>query len=262
MSTPTDHHAELIAGSDRACINCGASLGVEQKFCGQCGQAAPTYRLTVHDLVHDLIHAFFHVDRSILSLIRSLIVRPGVVAREYIQGKRKRYFGPFVFLIVMVGVSAVLISATNFMVYAGGDAQKGREAIVFVQRHSNWVILLQVPILAAMLALLFRSARLHYAEHLVFAAYLSGIRTLLVMLVLLPLRYLLPESVPMLAVIYAVMLLWCFYFAWAATQFYEASRGVSFAKALFAAIITQALTYLIIATGIYLYYVLRAMLLR
>ena len=37
------------------------------------------------EIAHDLIHAFVHVDRSVLSLIRQLLVLPGAVARNFIK---------------------------------------------------------------------------------------------------------------------------------------------------------------------------------
>jgi hypothetical protein len=50
-----------------------------------------TERLTLHEIGHDLLHAFMHVDRSALSLVRMLLSRPGTVALNYVQGKRKSF---------------------------------------------------------------------------------------------------------------------------------------------------------------------------
>ena len=56
-------------------------------YCGSCGQKQVSPRLTLREIGHDLLHAAFHVDRSVLSLIRMLLVRPGIVALDYVQGR-------------------------------------------------------------------------------------------------------------------------------------------------------------------------------
>ena len=92
------------------CLNCGVLLSENQNYCGQCGQKTRPLRLNLRDIATDLLHALLHVDRSVVSLIRQLAVRPGVVAREYVEGKRKRYFGPFAFLVIMVGLASALVA--------------------------------------------------------------------------------------------------------------------------------------------------------
>jgi Protein of unknown function (DUF3667) len=55
-----------------------------------------------------------HGDRSVLALLRSLLLRPGFVAREYVFGKRRRYFGPFATLVILLGVSTLLSELVRF----------------------------------------------------------------------------------------------------------------------------------------------------
>lgn len=62
------------------CLNCDADAALGQVYCGICGQKYVTERLTLHEIGHDLLHAFIHVDRSALSLVYMLLVRPGTVA--------------------------------------------------------------------------------------------------------------------------------------------------------------------------------------
>jgi hypothetical protein len=66
--------------------------------------------LTLHEIGHDTLHALLHVDHSVLSLIRALALRPGRVALDYVSGRRKRYYGPFPFLIVTVALASAAIA--------------------------------------------------------------------------------------------------------------------------------------------------------
>jgi Protein of unknown function (DUF3667) len=121
-------------------------LVAEWRFCPDCGQVASTPRLTLHEIGHETLHALWHVDRSALSLIRALAVRPGRVALEYVSGRRKRYYGPFAFLLVTVAVAAAAIALTNFPAVTS-DVPNG--VANFLQHHVNLIFLLQVPLLAA-----------------------------------------------------------------------------------------------------------------
>ena len=78
-----------------ACRNCDTALAPEHKFCVSCGQRTDIGpRLTMREISHDIVHAITHADHSIFALVRSLLTRPGHVAREYVAGQRKRHFGP------------------------------------------------------------------------------------------------------------------------------------------------------------------------
>jgi hypothetical protein len=219
------------------CRNCGAALSAGQKFCGNCSQRtniAP--RLTMREIGHDLVHAITHADHSIFALVRGLLTRPGHIAREFIDGKRKRHFGPFAFLVISVGIASavILIAGVEWFSPFG----HGRAAEV-LQRHINLLILLQAPLLAAFCALLFLRHRLSFAEHLVLAAYASGIRALFLAFVETPLLAAtgVDTADPWLASVYFGI--WFAYFAFAAAQFYGGNRAWAASKACAAAILSQ-----------------------
>ena len=113
---------------------------------------------------HDVVHALFHVDHSILALIKALALRPGRVAREYVEGRRKQ-------ILRSVRVPGdhrrprQLHGRGHRRAMVRADHRQPRAGIL--QRHFNLVILLQMPVLAATVLLLFWKERLHFAEHLV-----------------------------------------------------------------------------------------------
>src|SRR6185436_14980728 len=122
--------------AERRCLNCESTFAAAARFCPQCSQRTDTARLSFVDMTRDLLHAFVNVERGPLVFAWALLTRPGVVAREYIEGRRRRYYGPFATLAVLV----------------------------------------QLPLLGFTCALLFRDARLTLPEHMVLVAYTLGMR--------------------------------------------------------------------------------------
>jgi hypothetical protein len=232
------------------CLNCNVALMPAQRFCGACGQRSGRARLTMHDISHDFLHAMFHVDQSIFALIKALAYRPGHVAREYVDGKRKKYFGPLGFLVLTVGMASFLILVTGVQ-WVTSDVANG--PVKFLQQHVNLVILMQLPLLAATCALLFWNQRLHYAEHLILVAYTSGFRILLLALVALPMVLL--AKVPFSGVGFMSTYLgfWLAYFAFAAAQFYRGGTFWVVVRAAMAALLAQALTIALLNVFIVLF---------
>jgi hypothetical protein len=233
-----------------ACLNCGVPFAAGQHFCGSCGQRTSiTAQLTMRDIGHDLAHAITHADHSVFALIRELAMRPGHVARDYVQGRRKRHFGPFAFLIITVGLASAVILISGVEWFTPFHHRHSGE---FLQRHVNLVILLQAPLLAAFCAILFRARYRSFADHLVLAAYATGLRALFIGLVETPLLALTHANTanPWLAIGYFGI--WFAYFAFAASQFFPGNRLWSAFKGATAAILSQAVTIALIMTILYL----------
>ena len=116
---------QVEAFTGEACLNCEAALA-GQDFCGQCGQKVATHRLTLGGIGHDLVHALFHVDQSILALLKGLLLRPGQVAREYVDGRRRRYFSPFAFAVITAGLATFFVIATGARWFAPSPTAQRR----------------------------------------------------------------------------------------------------------------------------------------
>ena len=91
-----------------ACANCDRAIaGQDQKFCPACGQPTPAHRIDWHFLGHELEHSVLHMDRGILYSLRQLMLRPGRLMRDYIDGRRGNHVKPL--LLIMVSAAAVVL---------------------------------------------------------------------------------------------------------------------------------------------------------
>jgi hypothetical protein len=232
------------------CLNCDASLAREQRFCGQCGQKTGRARLTMRDIAHDFVHALTHADHSIFALVKALAWRPGHVAREYIEGKRKKYFGPLGFLFITVGLASfmVILAGANFFTPVPDNAIAN-----FLQQHINLIIFLQVPLLAGVCALFFRDSKLNYAENLVLVAYTSGFRLLFLALIGVPVFYFADLTPVSRTTAPAYLALWLIYFSVAAVQFYRGKVAWTVVRATVAGVLAQAIAMAVIVFCIWVY---------
>jgi hypothetical protein len=95
-----------------------------------------------------------------------------------------------------------------------------------LERHVNILLLVQLPLMGVACALVFRSARLTWPEHMVLAAYTLAVRAV-VLALLAALAYPAGLPAPSLGQVYAFWAAWYVYFGWAASQFYAGKRCVT-----------------------------------
>ena len=103
IATPTP--AAAPAGAPE-CLNCAVPL--LGSFCTSCGQRAATLeRVTFRALWTDFRVAQLGLDRGFFVTLRDVVVRPGVVALAFAEGRRRRYVHPVAFLFLAYGLYAV-----------------------------------------------------------------------------------------------------------------------------------------------------------
>jgi len=116
---------------ESACLNCGTAL--VGRHCHQCGQAAHVHK-TLGAFFHDLMHGVFHFEGKIWHTVPKLVLRPGRLTREYIDGRRASYVSPIalflfcVFLMFATVKNAHLDPASAVDVEVNGKHVKGLEA--------------------------------------------------------------------------------------------------------------------------------------
>ena len=105
---------ETLASPEHAssCRNCGAATS--GNFCIQCGQATHLHVPSAREFLHEFIAHYVALEGKLWHSLKLLIFKPGLLTREYIEGRRVRYVEPlrlylsfsiiFFFVIKMSGV--------------------------------------------------------------------------------------------------------------------------------------------------------------
>ncbi|NEU07858.1 DUF3667 domain-containing protein [Flavihumibacter sp. R14] len=145
-------------------------------FCPYCGQKKEVGKLTWHSLVLEIFHFFSHIEKGFLNTSYQIIIRPGKVISEYLEGKRKKYFKPLSLYLIWFSVHLITFNlliqwmhyenhrTTNFL-FAGGDVG------TFIVRHNNIFGLLLLPILSLLIWLIVSKPWMNYLESFILGIY-------------------------------------------------------------------------------------------
>jgi hypothetical protein len=261
--------------SVKTCPNCTTDLETEFNYCPGCGQDAHVHRFNLAHIVHEVIHALTHADKGVLQLIAALTVRPGTVAREYVlEGKRKRYFNPFTFLVITVGF--VVLSNSIFHPYVRDSSsdnvasthqhstkgaqptkrtqfeERRQTMMQFIEKRGNILIFLAVPLFALVYWLFFLRTGINFAEHLVAHVFFMGFYALATALIFVPSRHYIPSGS---WYNYTLLMLQFFYLTFAYTAFIPSRTSFKLLKAATAAFLA-ILSWFIVSGGIGTLYII------
>lgn len=202
----------------KQCLNCLQPLSDNFNYCPHCAQKTHLHRLSLHDVLHEAIHYFTHADKGIIHLLKDLLKKTGTVAKEYVAGKRKKYFPPLNFFLLVATIYVLIMSfvtphpSDNVLKnhpevnYIPNAQQRERvihiyerqeKAVYFLNKYSNVVGMIAIPLLCFIYWLFYIKGRYNYTEHLVASMYMTGFTNLLYVVILVPLSLLLmfPNSI-------------------------------------------------------------------
>lgn len=88
-------------GVGKPCANCGTVL--EGPYCHACGQNADTHHRSIGHLIWEAIEGMFHLDGRLALTLPALFLKPGGLARDYMEGRIVRHVPPFrTFLVALL----------------------------------------------------------------------------------------------------------------------------------------------------------------
>jgi hypothetical protein len=233
------------------CLNCKVEFEQSDNYCRTCGQKTSTQRLTTKHAVHHFLHAFTHTDKGFFYLIPKLLVIPGIIAREYNEGKRMTYFSPFTFVLIVIALSTLIVSTFNIMLipYANRPQHPAVEMVSnFTNKHFNLVVFLSIPLISFFTTQFFKK-RINYAESMVIVSYTSGERSIFFMLIVVPFLLLFKEHYYL--IIWSYIALYMVYYSWSCCQYFNDYRISTFIKGSLSFVLAQAITSFIIALTIF-----------
>lgn len=146
------------------CTNCSNPLPGQADFCPACGQSTKVIKRPWRDVLGELLTELFDFDGRMLLSLRYLLIRPGFLTLEFINGRRLSYTSPVrMYLLISLVFFFVLPLILPESTVTNPDHQ------VLVDQYSQAMFVL-LPIFALLLKLLYRKA--FYLEHIVFTAHL------------------------------------------------------------------------------------------
>lgn len=103
------------------CLNCHTEY--EGHYCPECGQSAKTSRFTVKSALSNTLDVWGMGSRSLPRTIWHLLIRPGQMIGDYLDGKRMPYFPPVKMLFVLCVFYALITSFGHLLTGepAGGN---------------------------------------------------------------------------------------------------------------------------------------------
>ncbi len=241
----------MVDSSDN-CLNCGTPLA--GKFCYECGQKKIEEKeRTIRHFIYQFFGAAFFLENNVFKNLWLLLSKPGFLAAEYLEGRRKRYMTPLsLFLLInLVYFFAVHLSDLNlslreqlFQPQHSGLANAmvkhrlaARETTLDAYQKqydgqstaiSKTVIILHAPVMALLLAAIYFRKRYYFTDHIVFSVYIIAFVMLLSILANVVLKVLVNSGIIEAQVffpIYGWLFLIAFpaYFAIAIKRFYRES---------------------------------------
>lgn len=94
-----------------SCQNCGETL--KGPFCHACGQKDSELRRPWWSLFNDVMDEFLSTDSRILRTILVLVVMPGMLTRDYLDGHRARYVTPMKLYLITTLIFFLLLEISN-----------------------------------------------------------------------------------------------------------------------------------------------------
>lgn len=158
------------------CKNCERIF--EGNFCPNCGQSSHEHRINAHYFLHDIPHSVFHVDGGFLYTLKMLFTKPGIMIKEFLEGKRARHFRPFAYVMIMTAISALIVKIlvwikTKILLHYNPSEIISRNENFF-EHYFSIFIFLMIPVAALITWLFFFKGKYNFWEHFLANTYISA----------------------------------------------------------------------------------------
>lgn len=105
------HQVAPLSDEAHECATCGTHY--EGNYCPRCGQSARIGRYSFKKALLLFLDVWGVGNRGMFRSIRDLILRPGYMIRDYLQGMQMAYFPPFKMLFLLCTLSFLIDSGLN-----------------------------------------------------------------------------------------------------------------------------------------------------
>lgn len=167
------------------CKNCGHP--VDGNFCTHCGQKSSVTRVSLSSFLDEISTSVFQINRGFFFTLIQLSLRPGKVLKEYLDGRRKRYFKPIAYLLILSTLYLLSAQATNQNTLIGdlftgwfnreSELNSNAELPEFASwllAHYPYLALIMIPVFSLASFVAFYKFDKNYLEHLLINSYITG----------------------------------------------------------------------------------------
>ena len=169
------------------CNNCKTKLTNNENFCPQCGQENHDKQASTIQLANDFVEDYVGFDNKFFRSIIPLLIRPGVMTVEFLDGKRKKYISPirlFIFVtFIYFAFYLWFYSDWEGAVTINGQmpsAEKEKAFIQSFQNNLNLIAFIFVPVQALIIMSFYWSKkRKYFVNYFVYTLHLFSFLLLL-----------------------------------------------------------------------------------
>jgi len=88
-----DDSRDVSTADNPKCLNCGTRL--RGQYCGNCGQRSRNRLISIWQLLQEAFGDLLELDSRLWRTVIPLLIRPGQLTKDYLEGRRARYMPPF-----------------------------------------------------------------------------------------------------------------------------------------------------------------------
>jgi hypothetical protein len=160
------------------CLNCSAQ--VNESYCPRCGQKVEVKRLSWHSLGEEVFHFFTHIEKGFLKTTGQLIIHPGRLCKDYLDGKRKTYHKPVSFLLIWISLYLLVWYLADHFIhfenrYTATLLSWDASTLDLIQKYRSLIDILILPLTAFINWLILGRPKLNYVEVLCVSCYLFSL---------------------------------------------------------------------------------------
>ena len=100
------HEVAPLADTQCKCACCGTEF--VGNFCPRCGQSASVNRFSLKQAIDLFLDVWDVNNRSVFRTMRDMLLRPGYMIRDYLNGMQAGYFSPFKMFFLLATLSLLV----------------------------------------------------------------------------------------------------------------------------------------------------------
>ncbi len=238
---------------DVICRNCESAI--KGNYCNNCGQRTSINKVTFKETFQDFMDAVFSVSSPLLLTLKLLIVNPGKLFREYLNGKRKAYYKPVPFFVLTTIIYMLIRAFLNYnpmeSIVAIESTKTSQNlvnsAAIYMAKNIN-SILFTFVLSFALVVKSFFFKKYRFAEYLAVSFYIIGFYMVITTVLIFGLQYV-SEQYKMMPFIFMF-----FYVVYALTSLFQKKSIFIIIKIILLYFISLIL-YIILGYGLSLFIV-------